>query len=579
MPDNRDIQTPAPPSVATFSISAAGNAVTKSYQISSIMVMKEVNRIPAATIVIQDGEASKQTFPVADKDDFLPGTAIEIKAGYRGKEDTIFKGQVIRTTIRVRKNVSLLYVECRDKIFSSSLSPQNKYYKDQKDSEIIEDILGKYQLDKDVTATTIKHTTLVQYQQSDWDFLLQRATATNMHCIINDGKGSFKVPDLGQSPAETIQYGSSLLEMDLELDARTQPPELKIISWDQSSQDITTTTAKEPAGKLNGDLSGKDLAGKINAADSQLLISTTIPAQELQLAADAMLMRTRLSACSGRVNCQGTAKIVPGCMIALNGIGKHYQGNAYVTGVKHMIIKGNWTTDAQIGVPVTGPAGISNNATIAIPQGITTLQTGIVTKLENDPGKEDRIQVTLPSIDPKDDGVWARVGVPDAGNKRGAYFRPEIKDEVLVAFLDGNPNYPVVLGGLNSSALPAPITAKDTNDEKGFVTRSGMKMIFNDDKKSYQLETPGGNKITVSDDAKGIVMADQNGNKITMNDNGITIESPKDIQFKATGDMNIQGKTNNLKATLGFKADGGSGCEISAGNGITAVKGALVQIN
>ncbi|MFB6454705.1 type VI secretion system tip protein VgrG [Chitinophaga sp. Hz27] len=579
MPDNRDIQTPAAPSVATFTISAAGNAVTKSYQITSIMVLKEVNRIPAATIIIQDGEASKQTFPVADKDDFLPGTEIEIKAGYRGTEDIIFKGQVIRTTIKVRKNGSLLYVDCRDKIFSASLSPQNKYYRDQKDSEIIEDLLGKYKLDKDVTATSVKHTTLVQYQQSDWDFILQRAAATGMHCIINDGKGSFKVPDLGQSPAETIQYGSSLLEMDLEMDARTQPPELKIISWDQSSQDITTTTAKEPSGKLNGDLSGKDLAGKVNANDCQVFLSSHIPAQELQLAADAMLLRTRLSACSGRVNCQGTAKIIPGCMVALNGIGKHYQGNTYVTGVRHMIVKGNWTTDAQVGVPVTSPAGISNTNTIAIPQGITTLQTGIVTKLESDPDKEDRIQVTLPSIDPKDDGVWARVGVPDAGKNRGAYFRPEIKDEVLVGFIDGNPNYPVVLGGLNSSALPAPITAADANDEKGFVTRSGIKMIFNDNKKSYQLETPGGNKVTVSDDAKGIVLEDQNGNKITMDQNGISIESKKDIAFKATGDLNLEGKTNNLKATMGFSADGGSGCKISAGNGITAVKGGLVQIN
>lgn len=64
-----------------------------------------------------------------------------------------------------------------------------------------------------------------------------------------------------------------------------------------------------------------------------------------------------------------------------------------------------------------------------------------------------------------------------------------------------------------------------------------------------------------------------------MNSSGISIESPKDISFKATGAMTVEGKTADVKASMGFKADGGGGCELAAGNGMTSVKGGMVKIN
>jgi uncharacterized protein involved in type VI secretion and phage assembly len=65
---------------------------------------------------------------------------------------------------------------------------------------------------------------------------------------------------------------------------------------------------------------------------------------------------------------------------------------------------------------------------------------------------------------------------------------------------------------LNSSAKPAPIVASDENNEKGFVTRSEMKMIFNDDKISYTLETPKGKKVIVDEDADVIKIEDEHSN-------------------------------------------------------------------
>lgn len=574
MPDNRDIQTNGTPSVTTVTVLSGGQEVPRSYPIASVMVNKEVNRIPAATLIYQDGEASRQTFALSDTDLFIPGKEIVIKTGYGGKDETIFKGVVIRNSIKVRKNISLLTIECRDKIFAASVTPQEKYYKDQKDKEVMEDILSAWDMQKTVDATGYKHPGLVQYHLTDWDFLLERAAANGLLIVVDDGKATIKAPDLSQQPVETVQYGSSLLELDLEMDARTQPPGLKSYLWDYSGQQLTPVEAKEPSGTLGGNINGKDLAASIKTKDTELKFNNRINSAELQPAADGLLQHARLSRITGRANFQGTPKIKPGNIVALKGVGKRFEGNAFVSGVRHQIVKGNWTTDIQIGFQQPVPAGPQAAATR-----ITALQVGIVTQLENDPEGEDRIKVTLPFINSKEEGVWARVSTLDAGKERGSFFRPEKNDEVLVSFIDGDPNYPVVLGGLNSSALPAPLKAADANDEKGFVTRSKMKMIFNDQKKSFQLDTPAGKKFSISEDADVLQLEDEHGNKITMNSSGISIESPKDINIKATGAMTVEGKTADVKATMGFKADGGGGCELAAGNGMTSVKGGLVKIN
>src|SRR6185437_4221302 len=128
------------------------------------------------------------------------------------------------------------------------------------------------------------------------------------------------------------------------------------------------------------------------------------------------------------------------------------------------------------------------------------------------------------------------------------YFRPEIGDEVIVGFLGDDPRYPIILGQCNSSAKPSPVPAKDANDLKGYVSREKLTLSFDDDKKIVGIETPAGNKIMLSEDAKGIVLQDQNNNKITLDDSGITIESAKDLVFKAQKDVKLSGTNTEFSA-------------------------------
>ncbi|HKL30939.1 MAG TPA: type VI secretion system tip protein VgrG, partial [Tangfeifania sp.] len=290
----------------------------------------------------------------------------------------------------------------------------------------------------------------------------------------------------------------------------------------------------------------------------------------------------RMSKVRGRVKFQGIPEVKPGKTIKLDGVGDRFNGKVYVSAVRHQITEGNWTVDAQFGIDpkwFTEKHNINDLPASGLLAAINGLQIGIVTQLESDPDGEDRIQVKLPIVNNEEQGIWARVATLDAGENRGSFFRPEIDDEVIVGFINENPNDAVVLGMMNSSAKPAPLSASDDNHEKGFVTRSEMKLIFNDDEKSMTLETPNGNKMVLSDDDGGIKIEDENGNFIELNSDGITIESAKEINYKSSTDMKMESGTNlELKAGAQFKAEGSAGAEVST-SAVAIVKGSLVQIN
>jgi Rhs element Vgr protein len=582
------IPTPATPDVCTVKILIDGTEIPGIFHIAGISVTRELGRIPAATIHLQDGEPSLATFEASNSDHFIPGKKVQIKLGYNGQEDSVFKGIVIKNSIKIRPNGSFLIVECRDEAVKMTNASQSSYYVNKKDSTILEEVVGRHGLQKDITPTTPALKEVVQYDTTDWDFLLCRAEANGMLVAVEDGKVRVIKPDASQTPVLTVQYGAVVLELDAEMDARNQFPGLKAKAWAVADQVVVEATAKEPITTNNGNLSPSVLSGVLGGSDREIRHGGHLSKPELQAWADGRLLKNRFAKVRGRVRFQGFADILPGKILEIKGIGDRFEGKVLVAGVRHSVAGGNWETDVQFGLnpePVAETYNLRPMPAAGLVPGVSGLQIGVVTALESDPDGEDRIQVRLPLVSTQADGIWARIATLDAGNERGTFFRPEIGDEVVVGFISDDPRYPIILGACHSSAKPAPEPAKDDNHHKGYVSREKLKMTFDDDKKSLAFETPGGNKLTLSDDAKGIKIEDQNGNKITLDDKGVTIESAKDITIKVSKDLKVEGMNIELKAQTGFKAEGAASAEISGastnvkGSATTVIKGGIVQIN
>jgi len=581
MPEQRVISTSQSSDLVTFKVLVDGEELSKTNQVMSIVVEKEINRIPTARIVLLDGDPAAQEFELSNQDLFVPGKEIEIKAGYHSDEETIFKGIVIKHNLKIRTNQSYLVVECKDKAVKLTVGRKSKYFYESKDSEIIGEIIDGYGLGNEVEETRVQFKELVQYNVSDWDFCVVRAQANGQILAVDDGKITVQKPDYGQEEVETVAFGATMLDFDAEIDARNQFQKVTSYGWNAADQELLEIEATDPSVSLNGNISPADLASVIDLENLELKNGGASPDVVLQEWADSRMLFNQLSKTRGKVKFQGIPGVKPNTTLKLEGVGNRFNGKVYVSAVRHQITEGNWTVDAQFGISpkwFSETVDVNDIPAAGLMAAVNGLQIGVVTQLESDPEGEDRILVRLPIVDNSSEGIWARMATLDAGENRGSFFRPEIGDEVIVGFINGNPNDAIVLGMMNSSAKPAPLTASDDNHEKGFVTRSEIKFIFNDEKKSVVLETPGGKKITVDDDAGIIQIEDENSNKITLNSGGIILESPSDISIKATGDLTLEGTNVSVKANAQFKAEGSAGAEVST-SAIAVLKGSMVQIN
>ncbi len=585
--------------VVRFRLTSDGKAIAETVKVVSVVVSKSANRIPYARIVMLDGDMPEKEFPVSDSAEFKPGCEIEIFSGYGNDEKPIFTGIVIRHGIKITgSNESRLVIECRDAACKLTIGRKNANYVDMTDSDIIAKIISDHSgLSSDVEATSIQHRGLLQHYCTDWDFLLSRAEVNGYLVIPEAGKLSVKAPQISDSPNLKVTYGEDLLEFQADMDARYQLAEVKGVSWDPSTQNVVDDTASPATLNAQGDLESAELAKVLGLGTFRLQTPATMDKAGLKAWSGAQQLKSGLARIQGRMKIQGSAEAKVGGLIELEGVGKHFSGKVFVTTVNHDISDGNWLTEVEFGL---APKWFAENRDLTplpasgLLPGIEGLQIGIVTKLDEDPAEQSRVQVSLPLQQNDQEGVWARLAGYYASSDIGAFFVPEIGDEVILGYLNNDPCHPIILGSLYSSNRKPPYDLTADNFIKAIVTRSELRIEFDDDKKVITVKTPGENRIVISDEDKSILLEDQNDNKVELSPDGITLDSPKDISITAKGkitidavgevgvsskaDVKIAGLNIDNSADVGFVAKGNASAELSA-SGQTTVKGAMVMIN
>jgi Rhs element Vgr protein len=584
--------------VVTFSISSNGAALADSVEVVSVEVSRTANTVPIARIVLNDGNIAQQSFDLSGASTFQPGAAISISAGYDSTNTVIFEGIVIRHGIKITgANQSRLVIECRDKAVGMTIGRKNANFVAKTDSAIISALIGDYPLTADVESTAETHKALVQYYCTDWDFMLARAEANGQLVIVVDGTVKVKAPDTSSPPVLSVAYGVDLMEFHGDIDARTQYASVEATGWDLKTQKVVEAESAPVTLNSQGDLTSATLADVVGLASYDL--HTTVPLTSASLGswAKAQQVKSGLARVQGRMKFQGSALAQVGALIGLDGVGTRFSGNVFVGAVRHEIAEGEWITEVSFGLPaqwITERSDVMAPAASGWLPGVGGLQVGVVKKLDADPESEQRVQVSVPVMKAATDEVWARLASFYGSSAFGAFFVPEIGDEVVLGYFNDDPSHPVILGSLYSSKHVPPYALTAENNTKAIVTRSKTRIEFDDDKKVITITTPGTNKIVLSDDGKSILVQDQNSNKVELAAGGITLDSPKDIKISAKGaitidavgaisisskaDVKTTGLNVNSEAQVGFVAKGAATAELSA-SGQTTVKGAMVMIN
>ena len=573
---------PIPIAHREFTVKVGGQEVSREHQVLSMTITKTVNRISSARLAYLDGSAAASDFPLSNADTFLPGKAIEILAGAGRNQASLFKGVIVRQSIKVRdKHGAQLVVDCRHKAHKLTVGRKSAYYFDKTDSDIVSALLSNAGVDANVESTQVTHKQQVQLASSDWDFLLARAEANGKLVFTNDDKVTVKAPSFSGSPACTLLFGATLLELDAQIDARLQFSAVKSKTWDPAQQSVVEKDAADPGMSGPGNLTSADLSA-VAGLGSYELRHASLTEDEAQAWADAAWLKSKMSKVSGVAKCEGIGTINPGDLVTLAGVGERYSGDVLVTGIRHDLdLVQGWKTHVQFGGTESWSAeehDVSAPGAGALLPAASGLAIGKVVSNEDDAG-EHRVRVRLPLVGMEEDGIWARVANLDAGNERGFFFRPEVDDEVVVGFLEDDPRRAVILGMLHSSAKAAPLTGSNDNHEKLYQSRSKMRMYFNDDKKVMVFDTPAGNKITLSEDAKAVKIEDQNGNKIEMTEAGIKIEAAKALELKAGTEIKLESGTSfDVKGGTELKMEGSSGVELTS-SALTKIKGSIIHLN
>lgn len=269
---------------------------------------------------------------------------------------------------------------------------------------------------------------------------------------------------------------------------------------------------------------------------------------------------------------------------------------------------------------IFGLGGSSHNTEGKLaPERLFGVHIGIVTNNKH-PDGEYMVKVRLPYFfdAEKDESWWCRVGSSMAGKNRGMYMLPEVDDEVLVSFLNGDPNQPIVIGSLWNGEDVFPKTVKATPDNREynianvdqggennyrfFQSREGHTLMFSDEagKLRISLRTPGSNELVLDDSAGGekIQLYDKDnkqwleidvpGQKITLQtDTGdilikaqktITLDC-KDLVVKASKSIKVEsGTSTDFKAGSSWKQESASSMNLKAGGPLTQ-KAPLINLN
>jgi uncharacterized protein involved in type VI secretion and phage assembly len=168
-----------------------------------------------------------------------------------------------------------------------------------------------------------------------------------------------------------------------------------------------------------------------------------------------------------------------------------------------------------------------------------------------DPDGQGRVKVKLRA---PDKGAayeeWARLATMMAGRNRGSWFVPDVNDEVLVGFEDGDLGRPYVLGALWNAGDPPPqaMDPAGRNAKKVLRSRNGVKVTLDDTDGQEQLvlETPGGQKVTLKDGPPAVLVEDLNGNSVKLEPSGITVTASAKVTVNAaTAEISVGSLTVN----------------------------------
>jgi len=424
----------------------------------------------------------------------------------------------------------------------------NRSFQNMTDGDIVEKIAKEVGIKiKNIDKNGVPHDYIFQGNQTNMEFLRERASRIGFELFVQDGTLNFHQPKTEEELS--LKWLSDIHSFHVRMASSEQVEEVEVRGWDYSQKRLMLSKAKNKK-VLTQIEKSRDNDSKSKFTDKVPTPKMIVVDQPFFTPKEGDRMAQALcDELGGQFTCadargEGNPKIRPGRVVKLDGIGP-YSGKYYITDTRHSYQESVYTTEFSI----RGLRGGDILTTLAPQNSLKLGQThlvGIVTN-NQDPQGWGRVRVKFPTLTEEHSSNWARVVSIGAGHQRGFDCLPEIDDEVLVAFEHGDIHRPYVIGGVwNGKDVPSHSVDDTVQDSKvrlrTIKTRTGHQIQFVEEDKGtskagVHIQTKDGHQIHLNDSEKSISIS-STGN--------LKIEAKGNIDISATGVITIQGSLIKL---------------------------------
>jgi len=558
------------------------------------------------------------SFKWADSDNFAPGKTVEITVRGEGGTTKLLSGEITALEPEFSQIAGpSVVIRGYDQSHRLHRAKQTKTYVQMTDSDIARNIARDCGLNVKADSTREVHEYICQDNQTDMEFLQDRAQRIGYRMYVEDNTLYFRQALETEPQVPVLEWGINLLDFQARLTTAQQVTEVNVRGWDPKTKKeiIGRATTPQDTPQVGQKQSGGDTAKRaFNMESKEVIVNRPVASQaEADALAQAICDEMGNAFIQAEGTSLGTPAIHAGVIIEIKGVGQRFSGRYRITHAIHRYdLDRGYTTHFTI-------SGRRANTLAALLASKEVNKHGVVVGIvtnNRDPDGLGRIKVKFPTLHSNEESHWARLVSPMAGAGRGFEFIPEVNDEVLVAFEHDDSHRPFILGSLwngkdkppegsdkvvsstgkvekriirSRSGHTITLDDSDNGSKISIVDKTGKNSMEIDSQKNSltikakdktEVKTEGGHKIVLDDTGGKIEVVDKTGNnsiKIDAMQNSISIESATQLKLKAQMIQIEAGANMNIKSTGMMNIE--SANTTMKGNAMVTIQGGLVKIN
>jgi phage protein D len=330
-----------------------------------LKVTMDLNNLTHFDLTVNNWDDKHLAFKYSDTATFDLGNEVRVQMGYAGKLLTMVRGLITSLTPRFPESgPPTLVVGGQDKMVRLvDRKPKDgeiKKFVNKTDSEIVEVIALRNDLVPKITTTTQRYDIVIQKNQDDALFLMERAKRIDFDCFIGVD------PDTGldalyfQSPTDArdgskvrmyvFEWGKSLINFNPTLSLNRQVGKVTVKGWDPNTKSIIKYTAG--SGDLptsgSGDNGPSAVQTRLRDREDIVVDQPVTSQQEAETLAKALLRERAYSYITANGQVIGLPDLRPGDNIEVQGLGKRFSGQYYVTKVEHALGSSGYLTTFDV---------------------------------------------------------------------------------------------------------------------------------------------------------------------------------------------------------------------------------------